>query len=117
MSQDLKRYRMDLGPGTLGTWMSIVGGEKVVPVINLIRDALFAAPFMHIDETPLQILRSDKAAGSDHYIVVRAGGPPGQRIILYDYLASRTTAGFEAVLHGSGRSLSGQTRQRWIRAL
>ncbi|HEY0796389.1 MAG TPA: IS66 family transposase [Acidisarcina sp.] len=100
VSQDLKRYRMDLGPGTLGTWMNIVGGEKVVPVINLIRDALFSAPFMHIDETPLQILRSDKAVGSDHYIVVRAGGPPGQRIILYDYLASRTTEGLKQFFIG-----------------
>jgi transposase len=50
VSQDLKRYRMDLSPGTLGTWMSIVGGEKVVPVVNLIRDGLFAALFTHIDE-------------------------------------------------------------------
>ena len=100
VSQDLKRYRMDLGPGTLGTWMSIVGGEKIVPVVNLIRDALFAAPFMHIDETPLQILRSDKATGSDHYVVVRAGGPPGQRIILYDYLASRTTAALKQFFLG-----------------
>jgi transposase len=100
VSQDLQRYRMDLSPGTLGTWMSLIGGEKIVPVINLIRDALFAAPFMHIDETPLQILRSDKATGSDHYIVVRAGGPPGQRIILYDYLASRTTAGLKQFFLG-----------------
>ena len=100
VSQDLNRYRMDLTPGTLGTWMSTVGGEKVVPVVNLIRDALFTAPFMHIDETPLQVLRSDKATGSDHYIVVRAGGPPGQRIILYDYLASRTTAGLKQFFMG-----------------
>ena len=100
VSQDLKRYRMDLGPGTLGTWMSIVGGEKIVPVINLIRDALFTAPYMHIDETPLQILRSDKAVGSDHYIVVRAGAPPGQRLILYDYLASRTTEGLKQFFIG-----------------
>jgi len=100
VSQDLQRFGMDLGPGTLGTWMSLVGGEKIVPVVNLMRDALFAAPFMHIDETPLQILRSAKAAGSDHYIVVRAGGPPGQRIILYDYLASRTTAGLKQFFLG-----------------
>ena len=108
VSQDLKRYRMDLGPGTLGTWMSMVGGEKVVPVINLIRDALFTAPFMHIDETPLQILRSDKAGGSDHYIVVRAGGPPGQRIILYDYLASRTTEGLKQFFMGPDGAYQGK---------
>jgi transposase len=100
VSQDLNRYRMDVTAGTLGTWMSAVGGEQVVPVVNLFRDALFTAPFMHIDETPLQILRSDKATGSDHYIVVRAGGPPGQRIILYDYLASRTTAGLKQFFMG-----------------
>ena len=108
VSQDLKRYRMDLSPGTLGTWMSIVGGEKVVPVLNLIRDALFTAPFMHIDETPLQILRSDKATGSDHFIVVRAGGPPGQRIILYDYLASRTTAGLKQFFMGPDGAYQGK---------
>jgi transposase len=107
VSQDLNRYRMDLSPGTLGTWMSTVG-EKVVPVLNLIRDDLFTAPFMHIDETPLQILRSDKATGSDHYIVVRAGGPPGQRIILYDYLASRTTAGLKQFFMGPDGAYQGK---------
>ncbi len=100
VSQDLQRYGMDLGAGTLGTWMSTVGGEKVVPVINLMRDALFEVGFMHIDETPLQVLRSDKAVGSEHYVVVRAGGPPDQRIVLYDYLVSRTTAGLKQFFMG-----------------
>ena len=100
VSQDLSRYRMNLGPGTLGTWVNTVGGEKVVPLINLMGEELLAAAFMHIDETPLQILRSDKAVGSDHYIVVRAGGPPGRRIILYDYIASRTTAALKQLFIG-----------------
>jgi len=100
VSQDLQRYRMDVGPGTLGTWVNTVGGEKVVPLINLMGEELLAAVFMHIDETPLQILRSDKAVGSDHYIVVRAGGPPGRRIILYDYIASRTTAALKQLFVG-----------------
>jgi transposase len=100
VSQDLSRYRLNLGPGTLGTWVNMVGGEKVVPLINLLGEELLAAAFMHIDETPLQVLRSDKAVGSDHYIVVRAGGPPGRRIILYDYIASRTTAALKQLFVG-----------------
>jgi transposase len=100
VSQDLSRYRLNLGPGTLGTWVNTVGGEKVVPLINLLGEELLAAAFMHIDETPLQVLRSDKAVGSDHYIVVRAGGPPGRRIILYDYIASRTTAALKQLFVG-----------------
>jgi transposase len=100
VSQDLTRYRMEVGPGTLGTWVSTIGGEKVVPLINLMHEALLAVVFIHIDETPLQVLRSDKAVGSDHYIVARAGGPPGRRIVLYDYIASRTTAALKQLLMG-----------------
>jgi transposase len=100
VSQDLSRYQLNLGPGTLGTWVNTVGGEKVVPLINLLGEEMLSAPFMHIDETPLQVLRSSKAVGSDHYIVVRAGGPPGRRIVLYDYIASRTTAALKQLFVG-----------------
>jgi transposase len=100
VSQDLSRYQMNLGPGTLGTWVNTVGGEKVVPLINLLGEELLATVFMHIDETPLQVLRCNKAVGSDHYIVVRAGGPAGRRIILYDYIASRTTAALKQLFVG-----------------
>ena len=108
VSQDLSRYQMNLGPGTLGTWVNTVGGEKVVPLINLMGEELLGAAFMHIDETPLQILRSDKAVGSDHYIVVRAGGPPGRRIILYDYIASRTTAALKQLFVGPEGAYQGK---------
>lgn len=101
VSRDLSRYGVTLTPGTLGTWTNTLGGEKVVPLINLMNEALFLVSFMHIDETPLQVLRSDKAVGSDHYIVVRAGGPPGKRIILYDYIASRTKEALKQLLIGA----------------
>ena len=108
VSQDLSRYQVNLGPGTLGTWVNTVGGEKVVPLINLMGEELLSAAFMHIDETPLQVLRSDKAVGSDHYIVVRAGGPPGRRVILYDYIASRTTAALKALFVGPEGAYQGK---------
>lgn len=101
VSHDLTRYGVKLGAGTLGTWVNTVGGEKVVPLINLINEALFAVSYLHIDETPLQVLRSGKAVGAEHYIVVRAGGPPGRRIILYDYIASRTRAALKQLLIGA----------------
>jgi transposase len=59
-------------------------------------------PSVHDGRPPenAEVLRSDKAVGSDHYIVARAGGPPGRRIILYDYIASRTTAALKQLLVG-----------------
>lgn len=107
VSQDLSRYGVKLTPGTLGTWTNTLGGEKVVPLINLMNEALLLAAFMHIDETPLQVLHSDKAVGSDHYIVVRAGGPPGQRIILCDYIASRTKQALKQLLIGAQGAYQG----------
>ena len=108
VSQDLDRYHMNLGPGTLGTWVNAVGGEDVVPLINLLGEGVLSAPFIHIDETPVQVLRSDKAVGSDHYIVVRAGGPPGRRIILYDYIPSRTTAALKELFIGADGPYQGK---------
>ena len=108
VSQDLTRYGVKLGAGTLGTWVNAVGGEKVVPLINLMNEALFTVSYLHIDETPLQVLRSGKAVGAEHYIVVRAGGPPGRRIILYDYIASRTKAALKQLLIGADGAYRGK---------
>jgi transposase len=108
VSHDLTRYGVKLGAGTLGTWVNTVGGEKVVPLINLMNEALFTVSYIHIDETPLQVLRSGKAVGAEHYIVVRAGGPPGRRIILYDYIPSRTKAALKQLLIGADGSYRGK---------
>ncbi|MFL6604786.1 MAG: transposase [Steroidobacteraceae bacterium] len=41
-----------------------------------------------------------KAPASDHYLVVRAAGPPGRRIILFNYEPSRTVAVLRNLLIG-----------------
>ena len=98
VSRQLERYGMDLGPGTIGTWVNKIGGKKIVPLVKLLNEGLFTVPFWHMDESFLQVLHSEKAPRSDHFIVVRAGGPPGKRIILYDYIPSRTTEGLKKLL-------------------
>lgn len=107
VARQFERLGMELSPGTAGGWVNTVGGQKIVPLINLMNEELLAAPFIQMDETPLQVLKSEKAVGSDHYMAVRAAGcagatgPPGKRIILYDYLPSRTTEGLKALLIGA----------------
>lgn len=107
VARQLERLGMELSPGTAGSWVNTVGGQKIVPLVNLMNEELLAAPFIQMDETSLQVLKSEKAVGSDHYMTVRAAGcagatgPPGKRIILYDYLPSRTTEGLKALLIGA----------------
>jgi transposase len=84
-----ERLGVPLGRATMAGWMIQLGCKYVVPLINLLHDLLLEAPLIHCDETHLQVLRSDKAPTADHWIWVRAAGPPGRRIILFDYDASR----------------------------
>ena len=50
---------------------------------------MLAESVIHCDETRLQVLKSDKAPTADHWMWVRAAGPPGRRIVLFDYDPSR----------------------------
>jgi hypothetical protein len=90
-------------------WMIKLGGTHVVPLINLMNEQLLTAPLIHCDETRLQVLKSDKAPSADHWIWVRASGPLGRRIVLFDYDPSRGGAvpmrlfeGFKGILLTDG---------------
>jgi transposase len=83
------RFGITLGRATMAGWMIQLGCIHVVPIINLMRDILLEQLLVHCDETRLQVLKSDKAPTADHWIWVRAAGPPGRRIVLFDYDASR----------------------------
>jgi transposase len=99
LCRQLQSWGMDcLSPGTAGTWVNTIGGDKVVPLIKLLNEGMFSASFWHMDESYLQVLKSDKAPTSDHFMVVRAAGPPGKRIILYDYIPSRTKEALKQLL-------------------
>jgi transposase len=83
------RMGIPLGRGTMALWMIRLGGTFIVPLINLLNELLLAESVVHCDETRLQVLKSDKAPTADHWMWVRAAGPPGRRIVLFDYDPSR----------------------------
>ena len=84
-----ERLQVRLSRGTMAQWMIKLGGTHVVPIIDLLEEQIRAARLIHFDETRLQVLHSDKEPTADHWMWVRAAGPPGQRIILFDYDPSR----------------------------
>ncbi len=83
------RIGVELPRATMARWMIQLGGEHVVPLINLMHEQLLSASLIHMDETAVQVLKSDKAPSADHWIWVRTSGPPGRRLVLYDYDPSR----------------------------
>lgn len=101
----LARYGIGIPRHTLARWM-IACGDLLVPLINLLRDQLLAHDVLHMDETPLQVLKeTGKTAQSQSYMWVQSGGPPGQRVVLFDYDASRSGAVPKALLGDYGGHL------------
>lgn len=101
------RLGVGLGRATMAGWMIRLGATHVVPLINLLSERMFEHPLIHCDETRLQVLKSDKAPTADHWMWVRASGPPGERIVLFDYDASRGGAVPRRLLEGyRGRLLT-----------
>lgn len=83
------RLGIDLSRATMAGWMIRLGGSHLVPLINLMKEHMLEAPLIHCDETRLQVLRSDKAPTATHWMWVRAAGPPGKRLVIFDYDSSR----------------------------
>lgn len=83
------RLGIDLGRASMANWM-IKLGQGVVPLINLLDERIRAGPLIHCDETPVQVLNSP--GGDGHWMWVRAGGPPGEAMVLFDHDPSRGTA-------------------------
>ena len=96
----LNRIYVDIPRGTQASWMIKVG-TLVQPLINLMRDRLLDYDIVQMDETRVQVLKeAGRRAQSQSYLWVQRGGPPGGRIILYDYDPSRSGAVPQRLLAG-----------------
>jgi transposase len=85
----LARHGVTVPRQTLARW--VIGAAGVLqPLLNLMRDALLEGPFLHIDETVVQVLKEPgKAPTSNSYMWVQTGGPPERPVVVFDYDASR----------------------------
>lgn len=85
----LDRHGVKVPRQTLARWV-IGAGNLLQPLHNLMRDTLLDGPFMHMDETVVQVLKEKgKSPTSNSYMWVQAGGPPDKPVVIYDYDPSR----------------------------
>lgn len=88
-SQIFARHGAEIPRNTLARWMVQVG-ERLTPLIEVLRQQLQQAPLIHMDETTLQVnAEPDRNASATSYMWVQRGGPPGQQVVLFDYAVSR----------------------------
>src|SRR5699024_12466519 len=86
----LKRHGVDVPRQSLARAV-IATSKALQPLYNLAQDTLLDAAVIHIDETPVQVLKEpDKPPTSRSTMWVRRGGQPPHPGILFDYHASRS---------------------------
>lgn len=87
----LDRHGVSVPRQTLARW--VIGSSHLLqPLHNLMRDTLFDGPYMHLDETVVQVLKEKgRQPTSNSYMWVQTGGPPGKPVVIYDYDPSRSS--------------------------
>lgn len=84
-----KRVGLELSRQTMARWMIQVG-EKITPLITLLREELLKSSYIHMDETVVQVLKEDgKKAETNSYMWVQARSGP-KPIVLFHYAKNRS---------------------------
>lgn len=95
-----KRLGVELNRATLANWMIRVA-EVIAPLIELMQADLKDSAVIHMDETPVQVLREpDRPATSKSYMWVSMSGAYDPAMVLYEYDPSRGAAVPERLLDG-----------------
>lgn len=88
--KQFERIGVTLSRSTLARWM-VKSGELIQPLINRLQEHVLEQPVVHLDETPVQVLKEPgKPAQSQSYMWVQAAGPPEREVILFHYDPSRS---------------------------
>ena len=85
----LARYGVDLPRATSAAWM-IRLAVLCLPLMNLLRERIQESDYLHMDETPVQVLKEpDKPPTSTSYVWAIRNGDPAHPLVLFDYDPSR----------------------------
>jgi len=86
----LARHGVLVPRQTLARWI-IAASVLLQPLHNLLRDQLFEGGVLHVDESPIQVLKeAGKSPTSTSYMWVQAGGLPDKPVLIFDYDPSRS---------------------------
>ena len=94
LSSMFKRIEVKISRQVMANWM-IACAKAIQPLVNLIRDQLYNQACIHIDETPIQVLKEKgrKASSKSYMWVQRAGNN-----VLFDYYPTRGSCEIEKLL-------------------
>lgn len=86
-----ERMHLCLPRNTMARWLIQVA-TLLVPLLNLMAEALRAGRYIQCDETPFKVLKEvGRAASALSYMWVMRGGEAGREVVIYHYAPSRAS--------------------------
>lgn len=95
-AQMFKRQGIVLSDSTLGGWVNAVA-QLLLPLYEAQKKKILSASYLQADETPIQVLKSEKA-GSTHRGYHWVYQDPVRRLVLFDYRQGRGREGPKEIL-------------------
>ncbi|MGL6217074.1 MAG: IS66 family transposase [Lacrimispora sphenoides] len=111
--KDWEQLGISLSRATMANWVIRCSEDYFYPVIEYLKSKLVKRDILHLDETPLQVLKENgKKPQSKSYMWLYCTGNDGKEpIVLYDYQSSRSgdrpisyLKGFAGMVHTDGYS-------------
>jgi transposase len=100
MEKILKRYGVDYSRATM-CYQMISVSRACQDILELMWKDVRGSPLLHLDETPVQVLREpEREAGQKSYMWVTVGRHEGKKIVLFHYHPSRSGAVAEELTKG-----------------
>lgn len=85
----MQRHGLKIPRQTLARWV-IESSRHLQPLYNLMQDQLLQSPYIHCDETRVQVLKEpDRSPESQSWMWVVRSGRPERPILLYEYSSTR----------------------------
>lgn len=121
--KDWERMGIMLSRATMANWVIRCAEDYLLPVTDYLRRKLLVRDIVHVDETPLQVLKEEgkKPQSKSYMWLYRTGNDGNEPIVLFDYQPSRSGENaatylkdFKGYVHSDGYSgygkLKGVTR-------
>lgn len=89
--QEFKANDVDINRGTMARWIIKAYDRYLKYLYEAMKDKLMEQKILHADETPFEVNKDGRSAGSKSYMWVYRGGVEGdsEKIIIYDYCHTR----------------------------
>ena len=111
--KDWERMGILLSRATMANWVIRCAQDYLMPIIDFLRRQLLSRDILHVDETPVQVLKEEgrKPQSKSYMWLYRTGKDGKAPIILFDYQPSRSgehaaayLKDFKGYVHSDGYS-------------